>query len=184
MEDKRIFHAYTVETGRVRVTLYDSERAWRKETGVDMLPTKILLAADGSRDSGLALGMAAGLAEKVGAELHVVYVALISPWVLGGKVSDAEYRQLQQEQQGFLDGLVGQVEAAGGTVTEAHFKVGHRADDEIIRLAEDLGVDLIIVGSKGRRTLERALIGSDSESIVRHSSCPVMVMRGGSRSTG
>jgi nucleotide-binding universal stress UspA family protein len=151
---------------------------------MEMLPTKILLAADGSRDSGLALGMAAGLADKVGAELHVVYVALISPWVLGGKVSDVEYGQLRRQQQGFLDGLVGQVEAAGGTVTEAHFKVGHRADDEIIRLAEELGVDLVIVGSKGQRTLERALMGSDSESIVRYSRCPVMVVREGSRPTG
>ena len=145
---------------------------------MEMLPTRILLAADGSRDSGLALGMAIGLAGKTGAELHVVYVALISPWVLSNKVSDTEYRQLRQEQQGFLDGLVAQVEAAGGTVTEAHFQVGHRADEEVIRLSEQLGADLVIVGSKGQRTIERALMGSDSESIVRYSKCPVMVVRG------
>ncbi len=144
---------------------------------MEMLPTRILLAADGSRDSRLALGMAAGLASKVGAELHVVYVALISPWVLGGKVSDAEYRQIRQEQQGFLDGLVGQVEETGASVTEAHFRVGHRADEKIIQLSEELGVDLVIVGSKGQRTIERALMGSDSESIVRYSRCPVMVVR-------
>ncbi|MGB3681496.1 MAG: universal stress protein [Rubrobacteraceae bacterium] len=150
---------------------------------MEMLPRKILLAADGSKDSGLALGMAAGLADKTGAELHVVYVALISPWVLSSKVSDSEYRQLQQEQQGFLDSLVGQVGAVGGTVTEAHFKVGHRADEEVIRLSEQLGVDLVIVGSKGQRTIERALMGSDSESIVRYASCPVLVVRGGDRQT-
>lgn len=151
---------------------------------MEILPTKILLAADGSRDSRLALRMATSLSGKVGAELHVVYVALISPWVLGGKVSDTEYRQLRQEQQGFLDGLVGQVEEAGGTVTEAHFRVGHRADEKIIQLSEELGVDLVIVGSKGQRTIERALMGSDSESIVRYSRCPVMVVRERSLSTG
>ena len=148
------------------------------------MPTKILLAADGSKDSRLALGMAAGLAGKVGAELHVVYVALISPWVLGGKVSDVEYRQLRQEQQGFLDGLVGQVEEAGGTVTDAHFRVGHRAAEEIMRLSEELDIDLIILGSKGRRTIERALMGSDSENVVRYSRCPVMVVREGSALAG
>lgn len=154
------------------------------DTLPDMLPTKILLAADGSRDSRLALRMAAGLSGRVGAELHVVYVALISPWVLGGRVSDVEYRQLRQEQQGFLDGLVEQVEAAGGTVAEAHFRVGHRADEKIIQLSEELGADLVIVGSKGQRTIERALMGSDSESIVRYARCPVMVVRGGSLSHG
>lgn len=146
---------------------------------MDMLPAKILLAADNSQDSKLALSMAAGMAGRLGSELHVVYVALISPWVLGAKVSDVEYRQLKQQQQGFLDGLVGQVEEAGGAVAESHFLVGHRADDKIIQLAEELDVDLVIVGSKGQRTIERALMGSDSESIVRYSKCPVMVVRGG-----
>lgn len=154
----------------------------RKDMDMEMLPTKILLAADGSRDSGLALGMATGLAGSTGAELHVVYVALISPWVLSSNVSDTEYRQLRQEQQGFLDGLVAQVEAAGGTVAEAHFRVGHRADEEIIRLSEVLGVDLVVIGSKGQRTIERALMGSDSESVVRYSRCPVLVVREGGRS--
>ena len=57
--------------------------------------------------------------------------------------------------------------------------MGHRADDEVIRLSEELDVDLVILGSKGQRTIERALMGSDSESIVRYSKCPVMVVRGG-----
>ncbi|MDQ4106640.1 MAG: universal stress protein [Actinomycetota bacterium] len=154
------------------------------DTLPEILPTRILLAADGSRDSRLALRMAAGLSGRLGAELHVVYVALISPWVLGGRVSDVEYRQLRQEQQGFLDGLVQQVEAAGGTVAEAHFMVGHRADEKIIQLSEELGADLVIVGSKGQRTIERALMGSDSESVVRYARCPVMVVREGSLSRG
>lgn len=143
-----------------------------------MLPTKILLAVDGSEDSRLALRMAAGLAGKVGAELHVVYVALISPWVLTGRVSDTEYAALRQEQEGFLDEIVSQAGAEGAQVTEKYFRVGHRADDEIIRLSEELAVDLIIVGSKGQRTLERALMGSDAESVMRHSRYPVMVVRG------
>ncbi len=146
---------------------------------MNMIPEKILLAADGSRDSKLALEMAAGLAGKVGAELHVVYVALISPWVLTGRLSDTEYARIRREQQGFLDELVAQIEDGGGAVTGAHFRVGRRADDEIIRLSEELGVDLVVVGSKGKSTIERALMGSDSESIVRYSRYPVLVVRGG-----
>ena len=145
---------------------------------MDMLPAKILLAADGSDDSKLALSMATNMADRLGAELHVVYVALISPWVLGGRLSDTEYDRLKGEQQGFLDSQVSQIEGLGVEVTEAHFRVGQRADDEIIQLGEELNVDLTVVGSKGRSTLKRALMGSDAESIVRYSRHPVMVVRG------
>ena len=145
---------------------------------MEMLPTKILLAADDSDDSKLALRMATSMAGRLGAELHVIYVAIISPWVLGGKLSDTEYERIKSEQQQFLNDLVSQIEGLGGAVAEAHFRVGQRADDEIIQLSEDLEVDLIVVGSKGKSTLKRALMGSDSESIVRYSRHPVMVVRG------
>ncbi len=144
---------------------------------MEMLPTKILLAADDSEDSKLALQMATSMASRLGAELHVVYVAIISPWILGGKLSDTEYERIKLEQQMFLDDLVSQIEIMGGVVAESHFRVGQRADDEIIRLGEELNVDLIVGGSKGRGTLKRALIGSDSESIVRYSRQPVLVVR-------
>ena len=146
---------------------------------MEMLPTKILLAADGSDDSKLALDMATNMAGGLGAELHVIYVAIISPWVLGGKLSDTEYDRLKYEQQGFLDNIVLQIEGMGGEVAESHFRVGQRADDEIIRLGEELDVDMIVVGSKGRSTLKRALMGNDAESIVRYSRHPVLVVRGG-----
>ncbi len=145
---------------------------------MEMLPKRILLAADGSDDSKLALQMAASMASGLGSELHVVYVALISPWVLGSKLSDTEYERLRSEQQSILDALISQVEGLDVEVTESHFRVGQRADDEIIQLSEDLEVDLIVVGSKGRGTFKRALMGSDAESVVRYSRHPVMVVRG------
>lgn len=146
---------------------------------MDMLPTRILLAADDSRDSQLALRMATNMAGRLGAELHVVYVALISPWVVTGRLSDTEYQKIRQEQQAFLDDVAGQIQDMGGEVTEAYFRVGKRADDEIIRLSEELEVDMIVIGSKGKSSLERALMGSDAESVVRYSRYPVLVVRGG-----
>lgn len=143
-----------------------------------ILPAKILLAADGSEDSRLAIRMATGLAVETGAELHVVYVVLISPWILGASLSDGEYRRIRQEEQGWLDEMVDQIQTLGGEVAEAHFRVGRKADDEIIRLSEELGADLVVVGSKGKSTFERALMGSDAESIVRHCRYPVLVVRG------
>ncbi|MDQ3387359.1 MAG: universal stress protein, partial [Actinomycetota bacterium] len=98
-----------------------------------MLPEKILLAADGSEDSKLALRMATSMAGGLGSELHVVYVAIVSPWVLGGKLSDTEYDRLRREQQGFLDSLVEEIKGMGGELAGSHFRVGKRADDEIIQ---------------------------------------------------
>ncbi len=48
---------------------------------------------------------------------------------------------------------------------------------EIVRLAEELGVGLIVLGSRGVGGVRRALMGSVSDSVVRHAHCPVMVVR-------
>ena len=47
----------------------------------------------------------------------------------------------------------------------------------MVDLAEELEVDLIVVGTRGRSVIGRALMGSVSDSVVRHSPCPVVVAR-------
>jgi nucleotide-binding universal stress UspA family protein len=44
-------------------------------------------------------------------------------------------------------------------------------------LAEEIGAGLIVIGSRGRGGIRRALMGSVSDSVVRHAHCPVMVVR-------
>jgi nucleotide-binding universal stress UspA family protein len=68
------------------------------------------------------------------------------------------------------------VKAAGGTVAGAHLRMGEVAL-EIVALAEELGVDLIVMGSRGLGGVRRALMGSVSDSVVRHAHCPVLVVR-------
>jgi nucleotide-binding universal stress UspA family protein len=48
---------------------------------------------------------------------------------------------------------------------------------EIVRLSEELGVGTIVIGSRGLGAVKRALMGSVSESVVRHAHCPVFVVR-------
>ncbi len=135
-------------------------------------PTKILLATDGSRDAALAAQAAIDLSDQSGAELHVVYVghsSLTQP--------PTEHRAAAQER---LDELVKQVEDAGGTVAEAHLRMdtqGSMEDENIVGLAEELGADLIVIGSRGLGGMKRLLMGSVSESVVRHAHCPVLVVR-------
>lgn len=57
-----------------------------------------------------------------------------------------------------------------------HARIG-KAATEILDLAEDVGADLIFVGSHGKTGVERVLLGSISEKIVREAKCPVMVAR-------
>jgi len=49
--------------------------------------------------------------------------------------------------------------------------------DLIIDVARELGADLIITGTHGRRGVRRALIGSIAESVVRTAPCPVLTIR-------
>lgn len=50
-------------------------------------------------------------------------------------------------------------------------------DKEIVRLSEELDVGLIVMGSRGLGGIRRALMGSVSDSVVRHAHCPVLVVR-------
>lgn len=142
-------------------------------------PMKVVLVTDGSEDSRLAARLVATLFGEGGVELHLVYVVVLSPWIPPGTLSDVEYEQLKRDHKQLFDEEVTRVEAAGASVAQAHFRVGKRVDEEVIRLSEDLGAGLVVVGSKGRNTLRRALMDSDAENIVRYSRCPVLVARGG-----
>ena len=90
---------------------------------------------------------------------------------------DAELRrQFDQQARAMLDTETEKVRAAGGTVTQAYLRTG-KAANEIVALAEEIGAGLIVMGSRGLGGIRRALIGSVSDSVVRHAHCPVLVVR-------
>ena len=76
-----------------------------------------------------------------------------------------------------LDAQVRKVEEFGGKVAEAHLRMGERRDQAIVRQADEIGAGLIVMGSRGLGGFRRALMGSVSDSVVRHAHCPVMVVR-------
>ena len=151
---------------------------------MSIFPTKILLATDGSKEAKLAFASAAELSEKTDSELHVVYVGhlplvsyespgatTLDPDLLGRMQEDAK-----QEARTKLDEQVQRVGKTAGEVAEMHARVG-RPDAEIVGLADELGAGLIVLGSRGLGPLRRALMGSVSDSVVRHAHCPVLVVR-------
>jgi nucleotide-binding universal stress UspA family protein len=141
---------------------------------MSIFPTTILLATDGSREAELAATTAADLAKSTGSELHVVHVGELRPTFLAQ--TEAEPAQLEREARELLDEQVRKVEGAGSTVKEAHLRLG-RADEEIVDLAHSIGAGLIVMGSRGHGRIRRALMGSVSDSVVRHAPCPVTIVR-------
>ena len=158
---------------------------------MSIFPTRILLATDGSESATHATQAAVELSKNTDSELHVLYVgedaylgAFVYPEATnpeGVEQKDLALieelgRQFEQEARQVLDAEVEKVRAVGGTVAEAYLRMGTPAA-EVVDLAEELGVGLVVVGSRGLGGIRRALIGSVSDSVVRHAHCPVLVVR-------
>ena len=141
---------------------------------MSVFPTKILLATDGSEDAVRATEAAVDLAKTSGSELHVVHVWHDVPGFAHRYVK----AELQKQGQEILDEQVRKIEEAGGTITEAHLR-GGRTSDEVVGLSDELGVGLLVLGSRGLGTVQRILMGSHSEEIVHHAHVPVLVLRRG-----
>jgi nucleotide-binding universal stress UspA family protein len=157
---------------------------------MSIFPTKILLAIDGSEDALLAATTAVDVANSTNSELHVVHARFALPWTTGYDSatespttsigSEEEARQMVLQ---WLDDQVERIEAQGGSVTQAYLRLGRPGErivtvaEQIVSLAEEIGAGLIVIGSRGLGGIRRALMGSVSDSVVRHAHCPVMVVR-------
>ena len=140
-------------------------------------PAKILLATDGSEEATLATQTATDLGERTGSELHVVHVGEIPPTHYPDRHGyRALYEEDEREARQLLEAQIENMKAAGATVMQAHLRIG-RADEEVVVLAEELGVDLVAMGSRGLGGVRRALMGSVSDSVVRRAHCPVLIAR-------
>src|SRR5919112_1858743 len=147
---------------------------------MSIFPTTVLLATDGSEDAELATTTALELAKSTSSELHI---ALVEEPVYayvdasGYSFFDAELdHELEKQARMRLDAEVEKIRSAGVAVAQAHLRVGAAAA-EIVDLAQEIGAGLIVMGSRGLGGIRRALMGSVSDSVVRHAHCPVMVVR-------
>ena len=155
---------------------------------MSIFPATVLLAIDGSTEASLATEAAVEIAIKTRSELHLVYVRsdpLLTTLYEGeyprgvqdlDHEFDEELESAGRAAQEVLDAAVRKVDSLGGAVAQAHLMEG-RAPQEIVSLAEDLGIGVIVMGSRGRGGVSRTLMGSVSDSVVRHAHCPVLVVR-------
>jgi nucleotide-binding universal stress UspA family protein len=136
---------------------------------------RILVPTDGSPEVDTVIDHAAGLAAAHDADLHAVYV-----------VNTAGYAGLPGD--GAVGGLDVMMNEQGETALDrAAEHAGDRLDEralvegtpstEIVDYADEANCDLIVMGTHGRGGIDRLLLGSVAERVVRTSSVPVLTVR-------
>jgi len=141
----------------------------------------ILLPTDFSDCANYALSYAASLARTFGAS--IICVNVIEPIVptvgysgLTEPLPIADItEQLEDSAERELPKLAECDECAGLNIEE--LVVHGEAASEIVRVAREREIDLIVIASHGRTGLGRILFGSTAEAVVRHASCPVLVVK-------
>lgn len=134
--------------------------------------SNIVVPIDFSDDSKTALQTALELADTPAAVhlLHVLYpLDSVSPGVVWGEVDDTKREAAVKKQ---FDKLL---QAAGVTGVETLVRFGNPGI-EISDYAKKTSADLIVIPARGRHGLERLLLGSTAERVLRHAKCPVLVL--------
>lgn len=145
---------------------------------------RVLVATDGSKDSMEAARYAARLA-ALGTRITVVHVAPPADFPLGttqlgmavpepGPEDDVSVvRTVWEGSQAIVDAAMGMFDRSGLTV-EGMVQEGEAAE-EILKLAEESGFDLIVIGRRGADESEDSM-GSTATEVVRSAVCPVLVV--------
>ena len=140
----------------------------------------ILVPVDGSTTSMLAVSKASGLAKTFGSSVTILYV--IDPYPFTGVGADFAYGQAQYlsaataEANTALDAAKKAMQDAG---VEAATVVGegHAVQEGIARALDSTGADLIVMGSHGRRGIEKLVLGSVTQRVLGLVHVPVLVVR-------
>ena len=129
---------------------------------------RILYATDFSHYSNLAYFHAVALAEYHGARLIIVHVHMPGRAALpdGGADERAYWR-----------GQLEQIRPVNPDIPVQHVLLEGDPAEEIMRYAGDAGVDLIVMGTHGRTGVERLLMGSVAEKVMRGAGCSVLVVK-------
>jgi universal stress protein A len=143
---------------------------------VAMLTMKtILYPTDFSTDARPAFEVACALASEGGGRVVVLHVERLPLATLGGTTGvpplPSEYGR-----ERFLEELKAIQPARGGITAEHRLEYGEPAT-VILKVAQEIGTDLIVMGTHGWTGLRRLLMGSVAERVVRKASCPVLTVR-------
>ena len=135
----------------------------------------ILLATDYGEASESAMSTAFELALALNATVHVVHAFTVEDNMEADNFSQAQLAELQLNSSEKLEAL-----ARGCTGAERLGSVVSRFGEPaalVLSTAEELQVDMIVLGSNGRQGISRLLLGSVAETVVRQAKCSVLVAK-------
>lgn len=139
---------------------------------------KILCPVDFSESLELAVKYAASLASLFGAKLHLLHVVEHlhghEHFLILALTSQEIAEKMKTQAQEQLSRFTSQLDEGSGI--EAEVREG-KAFVEIIKMAREESIDLIVMGSHGRTGLPHILIGSVAERVIRKAPCPVLIVK-------
>ncbi|HEY6945265.1 MAG TPA: universal stress protein [Candidatus Acidoferrum sp.] len=143
---------------------------------------KILVATDGSKYSEAAIKEVASRINAKGAQVMILQA--VEPLVFSTppQMAPGYAPEMSAQREERLKEAKASVAVAAEVLKAGGFTVSTRvveadARTAILDVAAESGTDLIVVGSHGRRGLKKFLLGSVAESIARHASCSVLIVR-------
>jgi nucleotide-binding universal stress UspA family protein len=117
------------------------------------------------------------VAKLLGAEIMVIYVIDTVSLDQIARMTDRDdtERELKEDGERYVKYVLGLAQKEG--VKASSLLAKGRPFEQIVHLAKGLKMDLIVMGTFGRRGAERILIGSVAERVIEYASCPVLVVR-------
>jgi nucleotide-binding universal stress UspA family protein len=148
-----------------------------------MIPRRILFCTDFSENCRSAGRCALAYAKAFGADLLLLHV--IQSWEGFPTYQDRFNADIQKIIRSAEESVHAELAIRADEFSQdleeviTHSRMGIPAR-EIVRLAEEQSVDLIVMGTRGRTGLKHVLLGSVAENVLKIASCPVLVVRAGS----
>ena len=140
----------------------------------------ILVPTDGSPQADAAIEQALDLAERYDATIHSLYVVDISYPYADFEASAVNWEGVTAAQEGQGEQATATVRKRGeerNVPVEVEVTQSTSIHGEILNYVDDNDIDLIVMGTHGRRGLDRYLLGSVTEKIVRLADVPVLTVK-------
>ena len=137
----------------------------------------ILVPIDGSAAADNALKYAITVAQAFSAKLTIVYIVDLNAHMSAfEQVSGGGYIPEEIKQKGYSVLRAAEREVPTGLNADIRLEIGSPAR-RILDIAEDDGIDLIVMGSRGLSKAKQILLGSVSHNVLVRATCPVMIIR-------
>lgn len=140
---------------------------------------KILLPTDFSEHGKYAVPWAVDMAQKYGAELHVIHVfdegAFEAFYFNYAGETEEYFEKVRRGFQEEVDNYLADFDTDGLSIVPVLSNGNPFV--EVVKYAKENGVDIIVMGTHGRTGMAHALLGSIAEKVVRKAHCPVLTVR-------